>query len=85
MRLLLVAYPGAGKGTQAERLAAHYKIEHLSSGDLLRAWVPPHDAIDQAVVRDHGPDDLRGEAVPLIPARVWPAVADDGNSAVSAA
>jgi adenylate kinase len=34
-----VAYPGAGKGTQAEKLAAHYKIAHLSSGDLLRAEV----------------------------------------------
>ena len=39
MRLLLVAYPGAGKGTQAERLAAHYGIVHLSSGELLRAEV----------------------------------------------
>jgi adenylate kinase len=39
MRLLLVAYPGAGKGTQAERLASHYKIAHLSSGDLLRSEV----------------------------------------------
>jgi adenylate kinase len=36
MRLLLVAYPGAGKGTQAEKLAAHYRIAHLSSGALLR-------------------------------------------------
>lgn len=36
MRLLLLAYPGAGKGTQATKLAAHYGIEHLSSGDLLR-------------------------------------------------
>jgi adenylate kinase len=39
VRLLLVAYPGAGKGTQATKLAAHYKIAHLSSGDLLRAEV----------------------------------------------
>jgi adenylate kinase len=39
MRLLLVAYPGAGKGTQAVRLAAHYGIAHLSSGALLRAEV----------------------------------------------
>jgi adenylate kinase len=39
MRLLLVAYPGAGKGTQATRLAAHYGIVHLSSGELLRAEV----------------------------------------------
>ncbi len=36
MRLLLVAYPGAGKGTQAEKLATHYDIAHLSSGELLR-------------------------------------------------
>jgi adenylate kinase len=36
MRLLLLAYPGAGKGTQATKLAQHYGIEHLSSGALLR-------------------------------------------------
>jgi adenylate kinase len=36
MRLLLVAYPGAGKGTQAEKLADRYRIAHLSSGELLR-------------------------------------------------
>jgi adenylate kinase len=36
MRLLMVAPPGAGKGTQAERLSAHYGIAHLSSGELLR-------------------------------------------------
>ncbi len=39
MRLLLVAYPGAGKGTQATRLAAHYGVPQLSSGELLRAEV----------------------------------------------
>ena len=39
MRLLMVAYPGAGKGTQAEMLADHYGIAHLSSGALLRAEV----------------------------------------------
>jgi len=39
MRLLLVAYPGAGKGTQASKLAAHYGITHLSSGALFRAEV----------------------------------------------
>jgi adenylate kinase len=36
MRLLMVAYPGAGKGTQAELLANRYRIAHLSSGALLR-------------------------------------------------
>ena len=39
MRLLLVGPPGAGKGTQAKRLAAHYEIAHLASGDLLRREV----------------------------------------------
>src|ERR1700722_656247 len=39
MRLLLVAYPGAGKGTQGTKLAAHYGIAQLSSGELLRAEV----------------------------------------------
>ena len=39
MRLLLVAYPGAGKGTQAVKLSSHYDIAHLSSGELLRTEV----------------------------------------------
>lgn len=39
MRLLMVAPPGAGKGTQATRLAAHYRIAHLSSGELFRKEV----------------------------------------------
>ncbi len=39
MRLLLVAPPGAGKGTQAARLSVHYGITHLSSGALLRQEV----------------------------------------------
>jgi adenylate kinase len=39
MRLLLVGPPGAGKGTQAKRLAAHYGIAPLASGDLLRQEV----------------------------------------------
>src|ERR1039457_5749598 len=36
MRLLLIGAPGAGKGTQAERLAERFGIAHVSSGDLLR-------------------------------------------------
>ena len=37
MRLILVGPPGAGKGTQAQFLAAHYSIPHISTGDIFRA------------------------------------------------
>ena len=37
MRVVLVGPPGAGKGTQAQFLAAHYSIPHISTGDIFRA------------------------------------------------
>jgi adenylate kinase len=38
-RALLLAPPGAGKGTQGERLASRHRVPHLATGDLLRDHV----------------------------------------------
>jgi adenylate kinase len=39
MRVVLVGPPGAGKGTQAEHIAKHYRIPNISTGDIFRANV----------------------------------------------
>jgi hypothetical protein len=39
MRVLLLGPPGAGKGTQADRIAARFQLVHVATGDILRANV----------------------------------------------
>jgi adenylate kinase len=60
MRVLMVAAPGAGKGTQAEKLAARYGVAHLSSGELLR-----HEVNAGTTIGKQASEDLRhGDLVP---------------------
>jgi adenylate kinase len=63
VRLLLIGAPGSGKGTQATRLAEHFGLTHISSGDLLRQHVtegtPLGIEVQQYVTRgDLVPDAL---------------------------
>jgi adenylate kinase len=63
LRALLLAAPGAGKGTQGTRLAARYGVPHLATGDMLRAHVADQTELgrEAQVYMDRGelvPDDL---------------------------
>ncbi len=60
MRVLMVAPPGAGKGTQSAVIAAHFDIPHIATGDLLREHVAQRTDLGRAV-QEHLD---RGELVP---------------------
>ncbi|HKZ63506.1 MAG TPA: nucleoside monophosphate kinase, partial [Thermoplasmata archaeon] len=45
MKLVLLGPPGAGKGTQAVRLAAQFNVPHISTGDILRRHVSDKTAL----------------------------------------
>lgn len=64
MRMILIGPPGAGKGTQAEKLSKKYSIPTISTGDLFRARVKdPNDPLGQQIkeIMDKGglvPDEI---------------------------
>jgi adenylate kinase len=60
VRLLLLAPPGAGKGTQGERLAAWSGAQHIAAGDLLRAEA----GVGSLLGREIAAYQARGDLVP---------------------
>jgi adenylate kinase len=60
MRVLMIAPPGAGKGTQGGLIAAHFDIPHIATGELLRDQVARRTALGLSVQEYLD----RGELVP---------------------
>src|SRR6202000_1771186 len=63
MRLLLIGAPGAGKGTQAEKLSTRFNIAHISSGDLLRQHVREQTTLGQRIKEYVDAGDLVPDAL----------------------
>jgi adenylate kinase len=68
MRLIFLGAPGAGKGTQATRLAQQLGFPHISTGDMLRETVKEDNPLAREIkdYLDSGqlvPDDKMNEAV----------------------
>ncbi len=68
MRLILMGPPGAGKGTQAKVIAAHYGIPAISTGDIFRANVAGRTQLGVEAQRymdagDYVPDEITNAMV----------------------
>src|SRR5690625_6408450 len=67
-RIVLLGPPGAGKGTQAARLAEHLGVPAVSTGDIFRANVAERTELGQTAQRymdagEYVPDEVTNEMV----------------------
>ena len=63
MKIIMLGAPGAGKGTQADKICAKYNIPHISTGDIFRANIKNNTELGQKAksFMDQGllvPDEL---------------------------
>lgn len=68
MKLIMLGAPGAGKGTQAKKIADKYQIPHISTGDIFRANIKNGTTLGQKAkaFMDQGllvPDELTLELI----------------------
>jgi len=80
LNLLVLGPQGAGKGTQAKRIASGYDLPHISTGDMFRAAIAAQSELGKKVepilaAGDLVPDDL---TVALIRERLLEEDANDG-------
>ena len=80
MNLILLGPPGAGKGTQAERLREDFNLPHIATGDMLRAEVRDGTELGERAKRfieagDLVPDDV---IIGMITRRISDGEAADG-------
>ena len=47
MKIIMLGAPGAGKGTQAKKIAAQYSLPHISTGDIFRANIKNNTELGQ--------------------------------------
>ena len=47
MKIIMLGAPGAGKGTQAKKIAAQYSIPHISTGDIFKANIKNNTELGQ--------------------------------------
>lgn len=72
LRVLPLGPPGAGKGTQSRRIADAYDVDHVSTGDMLRA--------NKEMETDHGTPGEYMDAGELVPDPVMKAVVEEALS-----